>query len=84
MQRLTPTTTTAKSSATVTTVTKIITRASDLGTLVNSLNEFHAKVPITTINTFHQQELQLELGSIKKEPYNIKKVKKCCNRGRQP
>ena len=50
-ETITPTTTaTAKSSATVTTVTKIITRASDLGTLVKSRIEFHAKVPITTIN----------------------------------
>ena len=31
-------------------VTKIITKASDLGTTNNNFNEFQAKVQITTIN----------------------------------
>ena len=72
---ITPTTTaTARSSATVTTVTRIITSASDFGTFVNSLNEFHAKVPITTIN-ITPTNAAIGINSIKKDPYSMKKSK---------
>ena len=40
----------AKSKITVITVTNTITIISDLGTLFQIRNEFHAKVPKTTIN----------------------------------
>ena len=50
-ENITPTTTaTARSSKTVTTVTRIITKASLFGTKNNIFSEFQAKVPITTIN----------------------------------
>jgi len=50
-ENITPTITAiAKSSRTVTRVTKIITNASDLGTTNSNFKEFQAKVPITTIN----------------------------------
>ena len=48
---ITPTTTAiARSSSTVTIVTKIITNASDLGTTNNNFKEFQANVARTTIN----------------------------------
>ena len=51
-------------------VTKIITKASDLGTTNNNFNEFQAKVPITTIN-ITPTNAAIGISSINDEVYKI-------------
>lgn len=71
-ETITPTITAiAKSSRTVTTVTKTITKASDFGTTNNNFIEFHAKVPTTTIN-ITPTKAAIGISSINEEVYKIK------------
>ena len=75
-ETITPTrTATAKSSRTVTTVTKIITSASDFGIFVIRLIELQANVPITTMN-ITPTKAAIGIASISALPYKIKKVEK--------